>query len=247
MDCCVGDTRVNFGTWYSPNGKTPEECTYCEYCINNKCINISEVYKLEDQAVQCSCDCPNKKIHPKLYCYFCPKCEIERFNKMRPTSQGTCKRCKYPTPFITQAYCASCSIELNSCYDCGLPIKDGNIYIQEIETIITKQIQEIKNYMINDKINKNIQQHLKTMDMLNKQLQKTKELFTDKTSDQMRAIIMDCQRKRFSQIPSQIPPQKTPQQIQQQIQQIQIPQKIHIQPGIVTKKNQFQAENHVKN
>jgi hypothetical protein len=203
MDCCVGDTPINFGNWYCQNGKTAEDCTYCEYCVNNKCIDVSQLYKLSDSTYHCTCDCPKKHSHPKLFCYFCPKCEIERFGMEPPKAGGACKKCKFQTPLANQAYCASCSIQLKSCYECGLAIKDGNSYITDVELSISKHVQEIKNFMIKDKDGKYQQQYLKTIEMLTSQLQKARELFANKTSEQMCVAIIDYQRKRFSQMSTQ--------------------------------------------
>jgi len=43
MECCVGHERISLGNWYCPKGKTPQECTYCEYCIQNGCIPLNDV------------------------------------------------------------------------------------------------------------------------------------------------------------------------------------------------------------
>jgi hypothetical protein len=200
MDCCSGDIPINFGTWYSQLGKTPEECTYCEYCFNNKCIDISQLYKINDLSQHCVCDCPKKNMHPKLLCYLCPKCEIERFGSSPSQSNGTCKKCKFRTPFATHAYCASCSIQFKSCYECGLPIKNGNTYITEVETVIQKHIQEIKRLISINKSHE--QQYLQTIKMLTTQLQEARQLFANKTPEQMCRTIIDYQKKRYSKMPS---------------------------------------------
>ena len=65
---CVGDFRLRVGNWYVPNGKTPQECTYCEWCIRNGCININEttLLELDCNMTGCNCDCPKQADHPKL-------------------------------------------------------------------------------------------------------------------------------------------------------------------------------------
>lgn len=202
MDCCAGDTPINFGTWYCPYGKTPEECTYCEYCVKNKCINISHLRKLEQTLQHCTCDCPKKHLHEKLFCYLCPKCEVERMGKQPPPPDGKCKQCKFPVPFSTQVYCASCSIQFKSCYECGIPIKEGNAYITDIEYVISKYIKEIKELMEKDKKGKYHKHHTKTIEMFTHKLHKSKELFANKNPEQMCSILMELQRKRFSKLPN---------------------------------------------
>lgn len=204
MDCCVGDIPINFGTWYGQNGKSPDECTYCEYCIRNKCIDVSQTYKLADSTIHSTCDCPKKNSHIKLFCYLCPKCEMNRFTMNNSEiTEGKCRRCNFEIPCSSFSYCQSCSIQFKSCYECGYPIKDGNTCITEIELAISKQVQEIKNYMINEKDEKYMQFHIKNIEMLTSQLQKARELFANKTSDQMCALLVDIQRKKHFQMMQQ--------------------------------------------
>ena len=47
--------RINFGdcTLFlkiknTPTGKSPNECTYCSYCLENGCININDVHKIDN-------------------------------------------------------------------------------------------------------------------------------------------------------------------------------------------------------
>jgi hypothetical protein len=64
---CVGDVRINVGVWYAQSNnldnKNPYELTYCEYCVNNECVQKSELYKINYEIYEqwnCNCDCPNK-------------------------------------------------------------------------------------------------------------------------------------------------------------------------------------------
>ena len=115
-DCCVGNLFLSVGNWYTPIGKTPQECTYCEYCVNNGCITKDEIYKL-DAVGNCNCDCPAQKNHPRLKGYTCQK--HSRGDMLSVCMVGTCKNCKGWTSTTAKQYCDGCSAILNLCMYCG--------------------------------------------------------------------------------------------------------------------------------
>lgn len=146
---CVGNIRIRFGTWYVPKGKTPQECTYCEYCVENGCIPKSEVNPMIEEPKGVNCDCPKQIVHLTLKAPECPICQI-RDSILRFSSCGSCSNCHRETPYIGQKYCAGCALQLNSCYECGQEIKDGNSYLEEIEAVLDRRINKMKKMKVSD-------------------------------------------------------------------------------------------------
>lgn len=196
MDCCVGKTRINFGKWYCPHDKTPEEFTYCEYCYNNGCVDKSTVYDLQEtldnltEAPNCNCDCPNQESHPLLSAIMCPICEISSYGMMQCCACGNCKKCGILTPYSGECYCIGCSYQLKACYDCGESVKDGNTYIPEIEELVIKLIEREKGLMENmvqdDKWAKYLEN---SINQYNYFVLHAKESYADKTVDEMTKIL----------------------------------------------------------
>lgn len=116
INACVGNTRINFGKWYSPIGKTSVECTYCEWCVANGCVDIKDVYDV-CTVRNCNCDCPNKKDHEKIKEYTC-----EKHNRcIMSCDTGTCEmpNCEIYTCSGMAKYCAGCSAIFGICEVCG--------------------------------------------------------------------------------------------------------------------------------
>ena len=134
LDCCPGSTSIDCGTWYTPPGKSVEECTYCEWCVENKCIESDNLTRVMHFLVDCTCDCPkcqDKFISPLT----CPACENNVV--MGTVFEGDCKNCGTDADFT---YCRGCSYLLKSCWLCGETIKSGDEYVEKICNTINEQI-----------------------------------------------------------------------------------------------------------
>lgn len=116
---CVGDTRISFGKWYSPTGKTPQECTYCEWCVQNGCISMDDIHDI-GAVTGCNCDCVNKANHEHIKKYVCATCKAEGSMIMNCMC-GTCTsiNCNHYTPSSGMKYCNGCSAIFGKCVYCG--------------------------------------------------------------------------------------------------------------------------------
>jgi hypothetical protein len=114
---CVGDTRISFGKWYSPTGKTPQECTYCEWCLENGCISMDDVYEIGD-VTGCNCDCVNKANHEHIKEYVCTACKAKG-GMIMMCQIGTCSTCTHYTSNIGMKHCKGCSAIFSRCKYCG--------------------------------------------------------------------------------------------------------------------------------
>lgn len=107
---CIGQNRINYGKWYSPNGKKPSECTYCDWCVKNGCVNVSDLYKI-NKVEQCNCDCPQQKNHPCLQLYICDQCDIN----FKIAEYGQCEMC---SRFIMSGGCYKFDSYKSVCVRC---------------------------------------------------------------------------------------------------------------------------------
>lgn len=169
FDFCPGQRRMPFGQWWVPEGKTPAECTICEYCYNNKCLgdvvmtpyyhkhfNISGNYqeKIPYSKMKngnCNCDCPKMKEHPRPDNLLCPPCYTKSLSIFcRAASCGSCQQCGNWTSYCGMAYCPPCSHLLKACHECGQPLKEGDAYLEELEASLDKEIARSEKYMTRD-------------------------------------------------------------------------------------------------
>ena len=149
MSKCPGKAIVNFGTWFCPSDKTLAKYTYCEYCVNNGCIDKTSVTQIKHTFIDyllfrnkikyIKCNCPNQLMHPVISAYLCPTCDLES-DVCSTASSGHCKLCKIEIGLETYTYCCGCSYQICACLRCGQKIKDGNSYILDIKKIITERI-----------------------------------------------------------------------------------------------------------
>lgn len=157
FDFCPGKTRMPYGQWWVPEGKRPEECTICEYCVNQRCLGdvkllpyyhasfnlsgnyIGEIPLDQLQNGNCDCDCPKRHQHPTPRNLFCPLCTItEKTCKY----SNTCQQCGNEVHYKDVVYCPPCSHLAKACQRCGEKFKDGNTYIKEIVTFFTDEIKK---------------------------------------------------------------------------------------------------------
>ncbi len=115
---CTGDFRVGRGKWVIPRGMTPQQCTYCEWCITNKCVQLEEGYTVKQNLNGCLCDCPVKHTHGSIQIYNCGKhnglfglCDL-----------GRCRACfrDAVTESSAYLYCGACSASFGICEVCGV-------------------------------------------------------------------------------------------------------------------------------
>lgn len=115
---CVGDTRISFGKWYVPVGKSFTEFTYCEWCFNIGCIKIEDIKEVYDSGELglCTCDCVND--HVKINKYLCNK----HYGKnLIPHGTRKCKtpKCRSLTSSKHNKRCRGCSAIFGICEVCG--------------------------------------------------------------------------------------------------------------------------------
>jgi hypothetical protein len=126
ISACVGNIKINYGKWYAPIGKTAYQCTICEFCILNGCVEKSAVYEL-DEINQYSCNCTNNHTHIEEY--VCEDCIYDC--NFIIADMGKCITCK---EFTKNKYCNGCSAIFSKCIYCGIdrkatgePISDKKI------------------------------------------------------------------------------------------------------------------------
>ncbi len=116
--CVSSKLRTSFGKWYTPHEKTPQECTYCEFCVKNGCINTEDVYKLNDAEIcNCNCDCPNQHAHDCLKPYICEK-HTHMYYMLTTCDMNACKKCAKMMASGSMNYCDACSAIFNVCVYC---------------------------------------------------------------------------------------------------------------------------------
>jgi hypothetical protein len=71
----------------------------------------------------------------------CPKCSNTRRTLI--SSCGRCKQCHAMTPYMADYYCGPCSHKLEACYECGQPIQDGTVYLEDVDRGIARYQSEI--------------------------------------------------------------------------------------------------------
>jgi hypothetical protein len=114
---CTGNFRVHRGKWTIPNGKTAHECTYCEWCVANQCIQLEAGYTTKRDLANCLCDCPIKHTHAAIQAYNCGKHEED----VSTCDMGTCRTCwKLGTTSGSERYCEACSALFGICGVCGV-------------------------------------------------------------------------------------------------------------------------------
>lgn len=118
LSACTGQFRVHHGKWTVPKGSTAEECTYCEWCVTNGCIQLEEGYTTRHDLHNCLCDCPIKQSHASIQVYNCGGHEDE----IGMCMMGTCKACckQNATPSSAEDYCQACSALFGICEVCGI-------------------------------------------------------------------------------------------------------------------------------
>jgi hypothetical protein len=115
INACVGKARINFGKWYTPNGTERGKITYCEWCLNNGCTTLDQVYDI-GEVTRCNCDCPNQESHPQIGRVACAK-HLE--GGLMTCDIGKCKKCGHWTSSGCIDYCNGCSFTYQICYVCG--------------------------------------------------------------------------------------------------------------------------------
>lgn len=115
---CTGRFHVHKGRWTVPPGKTPHDCTYCEWCVANQCVPKEPGAKVYTNLTNCCCDCPQKAEHASIQPYNCGKHE----GLIGHNVVGTCQAChrRESTSSSAERYCEACSALYNLCGVCGV-------------------------------------------------------------------------------------------------------------------------------
>lgn len=115
---CTGHFRVHRGKWTIPKGMTPQQCTYCEWCVTNQCVQLEEGYTVKQDLSNCLCDCPFKDSHASIQLYNCGKHE----DSIGLGMMGTCRLCfrRNTTASSLEKYCGACSALFGICEVCGV-------------------------------------------------------------------------------------------------------------------------------
>lgn len=115
---CTGEFRVHRGKWTTPKGMTPQQCTYCEWCITNQCVQLEEGYTVRSDLSNCLCDCPVKHSHASIQIYNCGK----HNNSIGLCARGLCRICfrSNATDSSLEKYCGACSALFGICGVCGV-------------------------------------------------------------------------------------------------------------------------------
>jgi len=208
---CVGKTRISNGIWYVPHGKATTECTYCEFCVNNGCISLHEVTKVDGKLNNCNCDCPNQGSHVTLEMSMvnlrCPVCRVKQIGMLSSCTCGSCKQCHNYTPNPGYTYCMACSNRLTSCEKCGKKIKSGNEYLEGIKKSLDKKIKQHQDQLDRQRTSETDgygdQSFWKSMDDSNRNsvkkyeemYEKLRPEYENKTSDEMLQVLLDKSRE----------------------------------------------------
>lgn len=115
---CPGNFRVHKGKWSTPKGMTPSECTYCEWCVQNGCVQLEEGFSVGYDLNQCLCDCSQKESHETIQTYNCGK----HAGIIGGAVMGRCGSCfkASSTTSTAQKYCRACSTLYGICEFCGI-------------------------------------------------------------------------------------------------------------------------------
>ena len=115
---CPGEFRVHRGKWATPKGMTPQQCTYCEWCVTNQCVQLEEGYTVNYNLGNCLCDCPIKHSHASIQVYDCGN----HAQSIGLCLMGTCESChrKGTTTSSVEKYCDACSALYSMCKICGV-------------------------------------------------------------------------------------------------------------------------------
>lgn len=115
---CTGNFRVHRGKWTIPKDMTPKQCTYCEWCVTNQCVQLEEGYTVKQDLGNCLCDCPVKQNHASIQIYNCGGHE----NSIGLCMTGNCRICfrAGSTASSLKKYCGACSALFSICEVCGV-------------------------------------------------------------------------------------------------------------------------------
>lgn len=182
MDYCTGNNEIVGDYHYFRDDELDDHIaitvnTYCNFCVENKCVDSSKLSKTNtsDHHSHIKCMCPNKKKHPCIVYLVCPTCYAKNIDSKHLCITGLCKNCGDNINYVMSTYCDKCSFSLKSCFDCGNIIKNGNHYISEIEKMIANE------YLVNEKYNS--------------YFHKVKINYMNKTEKEMLELIIREQRK----------------------------------------------------
>lgn len=148
---CNGRIPLKSCDWWVPNRVKPEDFTYCNWCVENGCIDKSEVTKLQDKEITCNCDCPTDHENRPIV-LICTTCKIKfgyRYinqfddiflkDEIVSTIFSTNKQCRNCSiNNNNNCYCDFCSYTTNHCAECGENLKNGDEYISDAAALVER-------------------------------------------------------------------------------------------------------------
>lgn len=123
---CPGFTRPSeTQTWYYPSNSTPQETTYCQFCVKLGCVPADNLITFSSNT--CNCDCPHRHTHGTFLAvpFICKGCQTKDITL---DSQEKCQICERVVPARDRC-CDYCSSINKVCKLCGsLVHEETNIY-----------------------------------------------------------------------------------------------------------------------
>lgn len=149
IDFCNGKEKLKSDDWWVLNGSNASKCTYCNWCVENGCIDKTTVTQSSGEVMTCYCDC-RKQHNNNPIALKCTTCMI----KMGFTSTfylddiflkdesavthkgGKCISCGLKHDFMN--YCDVCSYVSKHCVYCGESLKSGDDYVKDLAELIER-------------------------------------------------------------------------------------------------------------
>lgn len=152
LNFCVGHNRVNNGTWYLVRGVRPADGTYCEFCVENGCVDKDNVFKLPGPIKDCNCVCEGKHF---AVTFVCPTCT--GLLEFTPDTKYPCQNCKIAGIRYAK-YCACCSYGQKCCANCGETSKNFDEYFQMFQNIVSQLVTKASdtNHQLDDAVLKRL-------------------------------------------------------------------------------------------
>ena len=115
---CVGPILARESEWHSLHGKTCNEYTICEWCIQNGCVAMEDVYLTNVKNGTCDCEIE----HPRIEQYICKNCYSLPKDKDEIEKHNICGKCNCEFSVSidnSHKICLICSAVHRLCVYCG--------------------------------------------------------------------------------------------------------------------------------
>ena len=187
FDCCFGPYSSKYRIWHLLKGTN--NTFFCEYCVENGCINKTNITRYTGQLEVSGCSCSKK--HPHVVDLVCPTCQVKIILKIPIFFCHKCYICTYPLKDKRNTLCTTCSFISKHCARCKNEIRSGDDYIDDLYAILEK----IKLHDAH-KDEEHIKQHMHyIINCLGEQIEKISCEFDGKTNEQMKDLLIEKARK----------------------------------------------------